>query len=263
MAYSIAICPLLRNDINSKQMAYSQSDIGKIVDGIVNQYNGQRISYFGSFPGASRVPIAYYIDELRGTSPAPPMANDRADGWGTDFPVALAALFRHEVCKKNLSYPKGTILMWDTPHTAIVLYSEGGPTARVFEQGAELGNSPCIVRSRTISDCTYALIPIVKNITMPKKVTFGPVNIPAATVIARYNAPKGGLKLPVKEEKIYIRTTILGFSSYTTAAQHKNAVSTVSSGNYYVYRQTDGMLNICKEPRTPGYWINPTDNVVS
>src|ERR1700741_433497 len=122
-------------------MSYSQSQINSIVDEIVSQYEGQRITYFGSFAGDSVAPVAHYIDKIRGTSPPPPMANDRADDWGINFPNALAPFFYHEIYRTDKHYPKGTILIWDTPHIAITIKSDGTNIVKVFEQS---NDSPCI-----------------------------------------------------------------------------------------------------------------------
>jgi hypothetical protein len=145
-------------------MAYTQNDINNIVDSIVNQYGGKSISYFGSYPNECSVPAAYYVDRLRGSSPIPGMANNRADGWGTNFPDGLRPHFTHESFQAGKSYPKGTILMWNSPHIAIVLRSDGGNTVEVFEQNADPDGSVCGIKNRVINapyhTCTYALIPI-------------------------------------------------------------------------------------------------------
>jgi hypothetical protein len=226
-------------------MSYSQSQINSIVDEIVSQYEGQRITYFGSFAGDSIAPIAYYVDRLRGTSPPPPMANNRADGWGVDFPPALMPFFSHEIYQTDKHYPKGTILIWDTPHIAINIKSDGTNTVKVFEQS---NDSPCGITDRIVDDqqntCMYALVPLGIKSPPPRAL------------------PKGVPKMPIKDKKYYVCKSILGFSAYSNALKHKDATGAVSQGNYYVFRESYGMINITKLQGYAGYWINPADNVL-
>lgn len=242
-------------------MAYSQTDIDNIVDEIVNQYNGQTVTYFGSFTGDSIAPVAYYVDKLRGTSPPPPMANNRADGWGIDFPNALASIFIHEVYRAGKNYPKGTILIWDTPHIAIVLTSSDSNIVEVFEQTPEPEQTACGIRERIVNGqrrtCIYALVPIV---AVPETLVQPETEHYTVPVVPPYKAPMGALQVPVKEQRVYIRNTVLKFSAYTKAIKHEDAIGTYPAGNYYIYRQTGGMMNITKVQGTIGFWINPADN---
>lgn len=229
-------------------MAYSQLDISNILDEMVRQYRGQVITYFGSFPGESIVPVAYYVDKLRGTSPIPSLVNNRADDWGTNFPSTLAPLFTHEAYQTDKKYPKGTILTWDTPHIAIVIYSDGTNTIKVFEQNANPDGSGCHIKDRIVNGnrqtCSYALVPIV-------------------SVVPPHLLPKGAIRLPMKNKKYYVCKSIFGFSAYSNAVQHKDATGAVAQGNYYIFRETSGMLNLTKLKGYAGYWINPEDNVLS
>src|SRR5882757_8354698 len=113
-----------------------QTDIDNVINSITNEFTGRSISYHGSYPNECSVPVAYYVDRLRGTSPVPSMANNRADGWGVAFPQALAPHFTHERFQVGKQYPRGTILMWNSPHIAIVLHSDGSNNVQVFEQNA-------------------------------------------------------------------------------------------------------------------------------
>jgi len=239
-------------------MTYSRSDISNIVDEIVEQYRGQRISYFGSFLGDARVPVLYYVDKLRDTSPAPAMYNNRLDGWGIEFPIGLMSLFTHEEYQTDKAYPKGTILIWNTPHIAIVVSSDGTNTVKVLEQNAELDGKPCGVRDRTVNGqrriCTYALVPIFSDQEPIRQIVIRPAPSPHP-----YKPPMAPLKLPVKERKIYIRNPVPGFSAYTRATKHDGSIAMVPTGNYYIYRELGGMLNIHKDRNTPGYWIDPAD----
>lgn len=143
----------------------TQTDVDNAVNAIVNQYTGQTIAYYGTYPGECTVPVADYVEKLTGHSPVPSMAGARADGWGVSFPTALAPFFTHEAYQAGKVYPRGTILMWNSPHTAIVLHGDGSNTVQVFEQNADPDGSACGTKSRVINNsyhtCTYALIPIV------------------------------------------------------------------------------------------------------
>lgn len=77
---------------------------------------------------------------------------------------------------------------------------------------------------------------------------------------AVYVPPKGAMRAPVKVQDYYVCKTILGFSAWTKAAQHKDASGTVSQGKYLVFKQSNTMLNLTKTRGQPGYWINPDDN---
>lgn len=169
-------------------MALTQDDINNIVNGIVNTYTNQRIAYHGGYPGECTSPVKYYVENVTGQQ-APYMANDRADGWGTDFPAELAPFFYHEAYQPGKAYPKGTVLMWNSPHIAIVVYDNGSNTIEVFEQNADPDGSPCKTASRTVNNayhsCTYAMIPIVVN----PQPTPPPPPAPKYTVIETY--PQG------------------------------------------------------------------------
>ena len=55
-------------------------------------------------------------------------------------------------------------------------------------------------------------------------------------------------------------------SGYTTAADaqnHANAATTVQPGQYYIFKQANGMLNVSHTAGAAGSWINPADNVSS
>lgn len=148
----------------------TQNDINSAVDVIVNGYNDQRVAYHGNYNGQCSVPVAYYAERLTG-SRVPSMANDRADGWGVSFPASLAPYFNHESFRSGVAYPKGTILMWNSPHIAIVLSHNGGGMVQVFEQNADPDGSVCHVANRTLNtstrSCIYALVPIVQASVQP------------------------------------------------------------------------------------------------
>lgn len=147
-------------------MAYQQSDINNIVNGVLG-YSGQRIAFpDGRYLGECTAPIVWYLTNMG--APIPAMADDRADGWGVSFPTELASFFTHEVFQPGKSYPYGTVLMWNSPHIAIVLHSDSSNYVQVFEQNADPNGASCQIFNREVNNvyhtCTYALVPIVENI---------------------------------------------------------------------------------------------------
>lgn len=244
-----------------------QADIDNIVNQIVNDYTGRSIAYFGSYPNECSVPVAYYVDKLRGTSPVPGMANNRADGWGVSFPNALSPHFVHETYQPGRVYPRGTILMWNSPHIAIVLHSDGSNNVQVFEQNADPNGSVCGTKNRIINNayhtCTYALIPIIS--VPPSPPIPAPIAPPVVTPVVvpdPPNPPSGALPVPIPITRYSVVKTILAFLAYTKAASHEDANTTLSEGSYYLCKETGGMLLLKKSMDGIGYWINPADNIL-
>lgn len=52
-----------------------------------------------------------------------------------------------------------------------------------------------------------------------------------------------------------------GFVNASDAANHANSNSTAPAGDYKIYNQANGMVNVTVDASKPGYWINPSDNV--
>lgn len=59
-----------------------------------------------------------------------------------------------------------------------------------------------------------------------------------------------------------LKTTVMGFSTANDAVNHKNAKVTISAGSYSIFNTRYGMLNLTKDPKNPGAWINPKDEEV-
>lgn len=165
----------------------TQNDVNNAVNQVVNQLTASTPKAFpnGTYMGECTVPIVWYLDALN--IPVPAMANDRADGWGTDFPATLAPYFTHEAYQAGNAYPEGTVLMWNSPHIAIVVSSDGSNSVKVFEQNADPDGAPCQIANRVVNNqyhtCTYALVPIVSapiveasapvvSSTLPKTCTY-------------------------------------------------------------------------------------------
>ena len=65
----------------------------------------------------------------------------------------------------------------------------------------------------------------------------------------------GGTYKLVKSVPIYMNSA--------NAKNKKNSVGTYSAGTYYIYNQSNGMINVTKTKGSPGGWINPAENKTS
>lgn len=75
-----------------------------------------------------------------------------------------------------------------------------------------------------------------------------------------YSFPSAALKVPLRTQKYFVRGSVPRFSAPRDASQHKNAKGVLTTGNYYVFKRLDGMVNISKIQNEPGFWVNPADN---
>lgn len=136
------------------------------INWIINNVKG-RVGFPGTneYEGECTAPIVWLFDHVG--IPVPSMANDRADGWGTNFPAELAPFFSHEAFQAGRSYPEGTILMWNSPHIAVVISSDGSNTVKVLEQNADPDGAPVQVANRVINnsfhEANFALVPTMTN----------------------------------------------------------------------------------------------------
>lgn len=77
------------------------------------------------------------------------------------------------------------------------------------------------------------------------------------------------LKPPKKEQSAPKASTYKVYkkvNAYKTAADakdRKNAAGSVSPGEYYIYNQKPGAVNVTKKQGVPGSWINPGDNAAA
>lgn len=60
--------------------------------------------------------------------------------------------------------------------------------------------------------------------------------------------------------KYRLEKNVDGYINSFDAKSNKNPVMKVSSGNYYIYRKYNGMINITKDESSAGVWINPLVN---
>lgn len=57
-----------------------------------------------------------------------------------------------------------------------------------------------------------------------------------------------------------LNNSVNGYVNASNAKNRTNAKVTYKAGSYYVYKKYAGMLNISKNPKSAGAWINPADN---
>lgn len=55
-------------------------------------------------------------------------------------------------------------------------------------------------------------------------------------------------------------TKLKGYKTAENAKNRKNAVSSVNPNTYYIFNESQGMINVTKKVGVPGSWINPADN---
>jgi hypothetical protein len=163
-------------------MGFLQTTVDESVNWLTNTFTNQRVAFpNGSNMGQCTAPIVWLFNHLG--LPVPAMANHRADGWGTNFPAALASHWKHESFTPGRQYPRGTIMMWNSPHIAVVLHSDGSNVVQVFEQNADPDGSVCNSKSRVVTNnhraATFVLIPIIDAPAPPPQSPAPVVTAPA------------------------------------------------------------------------------------
>lgn len=141
---------------------------------VLNQFKGKHIAFPNGSNAGQCTAVAVWYLQLNNIPVPATMYGNRADGWGVQFPAQLAPYFTHEAYQSDKAYPIGTILMWNSPHIVVTLAVPSGNTVQVFEQNADPNGSVCQVYTRTITtssrQCTYALVPIPKQVSQPQEV---------------------------------------------------------------------------------------------
>jgi len=66
--------------------------------------------------------------------------------------------------------------------------------------------------------------------------------------------------LPSAGSTYPVTASIPGYMDSTMASRMINSVTTYKPGNYYVFKVSQGMINISKASNAPGIWINPSQN---
>lgn len=57
-----------------------------------------------------------------------------------------------------------------------------------------------------------------------------------------------------------IVTGVPGYRNSSDARNHSNQASIIQPATYYIYNESDGMINLTSQKGIPGHWINPEDN---
>jgi GH25 family lysozyme M1 (1,4-beta-N-acetylmuramidase) len=65
-----------------------------------------------------------------------------------------------------------------------------------------------------------------------------------------------------KTETYKVVTAINGYTTADNAKSRTKKVTTVGKGTYYIFNESAGMVNVTKDKKKPGSWINPADNQV-
>jgi N-acetylmuramoyl-L-alanine amidase len=65
---------------------------------------------------------------------------------------------------------------------------------------------------------------------------------------------------PPQTGKYKVTKTIPGYYTSGDAKGRKNKKTDIKAGDYYVYNESQGMVNVTKKAGVPGAWINPADN---
>jgi len=78
------------------------------------------------------------------------------------------------------------------------------------------------------------------------------VPAPKPVVAPRPNTGQGGDFKVVKE--------LSGYVSASDAANRSGSNSRVPAGDYKIFNQANGMVNVTRDVSQPGWWINPGDN---
>lgn len=68
-------------------------------------------------------------------------------------------------------------------------------------------------------------------------------------------------KPPKTEPKKYtVHQKLPAYYTAKDAQNRRNKRGIVSPGNYFIFNQANGMINVSKKPSVPGSWINPSQN---
>ncbi|MGP7817651.1 glycoside hydrolase domain-containing protein [Niallia sp. 01092] len=74
-------------------------------------------------------------------------------------------------------------------------------------------------------------------------------------------AVKEGVKSNiVKTNSYHIVTTVNAYMNAADAKAKQNKKGTVPIGDYYIFNESQGMINVTQKKGVPGSWINPSEN---
>jgi hypothetical protein len=67
---------------------------------------------------------------------------------------------------------------------------------------------------------------------------------------------------PTVQSTYNVAKPLPGYTNANNAANHLAQADTVAAGNYHIFNQAEGMINVTSNPGVAGSWINPNDNNV-
>lgn len=136
-------------------------------------------------------------------------------------------------------------------HVALVAPGTTESTLVVFEANDRIGGGNGAARLHSFNYNTGLTGAQVAagwpKFIVPKVLIPAPPPPPAAPV----SSPEGTFNVVV---------ALAGYTSAGLAVARTNSNSTVQPGNYHVFNQADGMVNVTTKPGEPGTWVNPADN---
>lgn len=135
-------------------------------------------------------------------------------------------------------------------HTALVAPGTNAAQLVVFEQNDRIGGGNGSCRLHTFE---YG-----HGLTAGQVAAGWPKFIVPKTLVQ--DAPV----VPTSAEGTFnVLTDLSGFVTAHAAAARENPAGTVQPGNYSIFSQAEGMVNVTSKPGQPGSWINPADNHVA
>jgi hypothetical protein len=117
--------------------------------------------------------------------------------------------------------------------------------------GAGFGQQwfPSIVAVENYFRCTF--VGWTEDLNGKKLVEYIPDAVPSTSAPIVNTGQGGDFKLVVG---------VLGYVNAADAASRQNSNSNVPAGDYKIFNEADGVVNITSDPTQPGWWINPSDN---
>ncbi|WP_445487433.1 glycoside hydrolase domain-containing protein [Niallia sp. 03133] len=66
----------------------------------------------------------------------------------------------------------------------------------------------------------------------------------------------------ISKKTYHINKTVNAYINAADAKAKQNKKGNVSKGEYYLYKEFQGMINVTKKQEVPGSWINPSENII-
>lgn len=170
--------------------------------------------------------------------------------------------------KDNSGYANGDELVWGTVAN-LGNVTAHGTVSTVTELNTFLQADPnyAIVQFSVGDHLHFCLANAVNTIIDSEDGKEKPLSTYAFMMAHLYTAvtkatPPAPTPAPSAAEGSFnVVTSIPGYSTATGALDRLNPFTTVAAGNYSVFNQDGGMVNVTANAGQPGAWINPADNV--